>query len=93
MQRLKTGTLLQEGKYKIENSLGQGSFGITYLAEHTNLGKKVAIKEFFMKELNSRGRMVALPACLMVVFRKTTVRNFEKKQSTCAILTIPTLCV
>ena len=55
MQRLKTGTLLQEGKYKIENSLGQGSFGITYLAEHTNLGKKVAIKEFFMKELNSRG--------------------------------------
>ena len=34
--------------------LGQGSFGITYLAEHTNLNRKVAIKEFFMKELNSR---------------------------------------
>lgn len=43
------------GTYKIEKVLGQGSFGITYLAEHTNLGKKVAIKEFFMKELNSRG--------------------------------------
>ena len=50
---LQAGTILH-GTYKIEKILGQGSFGITYLAEHTNLGKKVAIKEFFMKELNSR---------------------------------------
>ena len=54
-QQLIIGTLLHVGTYKIEKILGQGSFGITYLAEHTNLGKKVAIKEFFMKELNSRG--------------------------------------
>lgn len=53
-QQLIIGTLLHGGTYKIEEVLGQGSFGITYLAEHTNLGKKVAIKEFFMKELNSR---------------------------------------
>ena len=51
---LQAGSILH-GTYKIEKILGQGSFGITYLAEHTNLGKKVAIKEFFMKELNSRG--------------------------------------
>lgn len=50
---LQAGTLLH-GTYKIEKVLGQGSFGITYLAEHIYLGKKVAIKEFFMKELNSR---------------------------------------
>ena len=50
---LQAGTILH-GTYKIKKVLGQGSFGITYLAEHTNLGKKVAIKEFFMKELNSR---------------------------------------
>lgn len=55
MSQLKNGTLLHGGTYKIEKVLGQGSFGITYLAEHTTLGKKVAIKEFFMKELNSRG--------------------------------------
>lgn len=53
--QLSQGTLLQGGKYKIERVLGQGSFGITYLAEHTSLGNKVAIKEFFMKELNTRG--------------------------------------
>lgn len=39
-QQLIIGTLLHGGTYKIEKILGQGSFGITYLAEHTNLGKK-----------------------------------------------------
>lgn len=53
--QLTSGTLLHGGAYIIEKTLGQGSFGITYLAEHTSLGRKVAIKEFFMKELNSRG--------------------------------------
>ncbi len=51
---LSQGTLLRGGTYRIEKTLGQGSFGITYLATHTTLDKKVAIKEFFMKELNSR---------------------------------------
>lgn len=61
---LAKGTLLQGGKYKIEAVLGQGSFGITYLASAKfsadgDLGKmdvvaKVAIKEFFMSEINTR---------------------------------------
>ena len=55
MQQLTIGTLLRGGSYKIETVLGQGSFGITYLATHLALNKKVAIKEFFMKGLNSRG--------------------------------------
>lgn len=54
-QQLLVGTLLRGGTYRIEAVLGQGTFGITYLAEHTGLDRKVAIKEFFMKELNSRG--------------------------------------
>lgn len=45
---------LQGGKYIIKKVLGQGGFGITYLAEHTLLGADVAIKEFFMKDLNNR---------------------------------------
>ena len=54
MQQLQSGTLLQGGKYKIERVLGQGSFGITYQVVHTVLNKQMAIKEFFMGELNSR---------------------------------------
>lgn len=55
MQHLQPNSTLQGGKYRIEKVLGQGGFGITYFAEHTSLGRKAAIKEFFMKGLNSRG--------------------------------------
>ncbi|MCQ2384552.1 MAG: SUMF1/EgtB/PvdO family nonheme iron enzyme [Paludibacteraceae bacterium] len=54
MQHLQPNTTLQSGKYRIEKVLGQGGFGITYLAEQTMLGRQVAIKEFFMKELCER---------------------------------------
>ncbi len=50
MQELKQGTQLQGGKYVIKRMLGQGGFGITYLAEQISLGREVAIKEFFMKD-------------------------------------------
>ncbi len=54
MQQLMPNTTLQGGKYKIERVLGQGGFGITYLATQTSLQRKVAIKEFFMKDFCSR---------------------------------------
>ena len=51
---LKQGALLKNGEYRIEMVLGQGGFGITYLGEQTSLGRKVAIKEFFMKGVCER---------------------------------------
>ena len=51
---LKSGTLLQNGKYRILRSLGQGGFGITYEAEQVLLRRKVALKEFFMKDCCER---------------------------------------
>ncbi len=41
--------------YEIEVVLGQGGFGITYLARDNNLGHKVAVKEFFPIEFAIRG--------------------------------------
>ena len=46
--------LLKHGEYRIERVLGQGGFGITYLAEQTGLARKVAVKEFFMREYCER---------------------------------------
>ena len=54
MSTLSAGTTLQHGKYRIISTLGQGGFGITYLAENTMLKGKVAIKEFFYKEYCDR---------------------------------------
>lgn len=47
MQQLQLNSTLQGGKYIIKKVLGQGGFGITYLAEHDLLGTKVVVKEFF----------------------------------------------
>ncbi len=54
MQHLQPNTTLQGGKYKIERVLGQGGFGITYLAEQVALNRQVAIKEFFIESLCDR---------------------------------------
>ena len=51
---LKQGALLKNGEYRIEMMLGQGGFGITYLGVQVALGRKVAIKEFFMKGVCER---------------------------------------
>lgn len=52
--QLKTGTTLQNGKYRITRILGQGGFGITYEAEQSGLNRMVALKEFFMKDCCER---------------------------------------
>lgn len=62
MQHLQPNTTLQGGKYRIERVLGQGGFGITYLARNTVFDVDVAIKEFFMKDENGRdGSSVTMP--------------------------------
>ena len=49
---LKIGTKLHW--YQIKAILGQGGFGITYLAKDLNLNKDVAIKEYLPKDLSIR---------------------------------------
>ena len=75
---LKTGTLLKHGEYRIEKVLGQGGFGITYLACQVSLDRKVAVKEFFMKDLCNRDDNTSLVSVPSVGSRKT-VESFRHK--------------
>ena len=75
---LKPGTALERGKYRIDTVLGQGGFGITYLGEQIYLGRKVAIKEFFMEGLCVRDestQTVTAPADAS----KGVVERFRRK--------------
>jgi serine/threonine-protein kinase len=54
MQHLQPNTTLQSGKYRIEQVLGQGGFGNTYVGVNTVFNERVAIKEFFMQGINNR---------------------------------------
>ena len=64
MEELKSGHTLQNRRYAIVTTLGSGTFGITYLATvrtavngqlgQMNVTVNVAIKEFYMHNVNSR---------------------------------------
>ena len=56
---LPVNTLLQGGKYKIVRFISSGGFGCTYEAEHVMLEKRVAIKEFFVKDFCNRDENTA----------------------------------
>ncbi|MBP3419052.1 MAG: serine/threonine protein kinase [Marinifilaceae bacterium] len=75
---LSIGSQLQCGKYRIEKVLGQGGFGITYLALQVGLNRKVAIKEFFMKDIcnrDSHTSYVSVPS----IGSKELVTRFKTK--------------
>lgn len=55
---LPSGTTLAGGQYTISRVLGRGGFGITYDAQDTRLGSRVAIKELFLDGSTRRGKVV-----------------------------------
>ena len=79
MQQLESGTTLQGGKYRIERVLGQGGFGITYLATQLSLQRQVAIKELFIggsgQAINDRrGNQVVVTNQQKAKFKKEALR-------------------
>ena len=78
MQNLQPNTTLQGGKYRIERVLGQGGFGITYLAVQTSLNRYVAIKELFIggsgQAINDRR------GNLVVVTNSANQQNFNQQR-------------
>jgi serine/threonine protein kinase len=92
--QLPVGTTLQSGKYRIEKVLGQGGFGITYLAEHTVLDRKVAIKEFFFRdycERNSNSGHVTMGTAATSSLTERFMQKFIKEAKTISRLDHPNI--
>lgn len=65
---LAPGTLLNGGNYMVGRRLGRGGYGVTYIGrQQSELGLKVAIKEYYPKKL--AGRNVRLSAELCPSYR------------------------
>ncbi len=50
------------GGFKLEKVIGQGGFGITYLATDLNLDQEVAIKEYYPREFANRDSTLTIHA-------------------------------
>jgi hypothetical protein len=55
---LQPGDTLNNGAYRVTGELGAGGFGVVYLAEEVNLGRRVAIKTI-LPEIAARDRNAA----------------------------------
>lgn len=73
------GKTLQNGKYEIKRVLGQGGFGITYEGVQTGLGRKVAIKEFFMKDFCEREAETSMVTVVGTEVNRSLVERFKEK--------------
>jgi serine/threonine protein kinase len=70
------------GKYLIGNVLGQGGFGITYLAEDTLLQRQVAIKELFPDGSTRKNSSLIPPNSLGVTgFLEAKTRFLEEART------------
>ncbi|MGN1172871.1 MAG: protein kinase [Muribaculaceae bacterium] len=54
---LSENTILKGGTYRIIRFIANGGFGCTYEAKHVMLDKRVAIKEFFVKDYCNRDEL------------------------------------
>jgi serine/threonine protein kinase len=78
--QLEVGTLLH-GKYRLERILGQGGFGITYLATDISLNRRVAIKELFPDGSFRQAEKVIPPQSQGSNFAETKQRFLEEART------------
>ena len=101
---LRPGSKLQNGKYQIKKVLGQGGFGITYLATQKisiegpigeiEIEINLAIKEFFMKDICNReegSHHVSIPSIGSQDLAERFKQKFIKEARHISILNHPNI--
>lgn len=91
--QLKENHKLKGGKYSVVRVLGQGGFGITYLALDTSFGLPVAIKEFFPHDYCGRradGR-ISMGSSHTALIVEILRRRFYKEASNLSRLDHPNI--
>ena len=75
---LSPGTFLKQGQYKVEKTLGQGGFAITYKSiDLANNSKVVAIKELWPDRAGREGSNVRWPYTIPPKERQVQIRKFK----------------
>lgn len=77
-ENLQPGTFLQGKKYRIVRFIASGGFGCTYEGVHILLNRRVAIKEFFVKDFCNRDETNG-HVTLGTVSRKPLVEKLREK--------------
>ncbi len=89
---LPTDTLLQDGKFIIDQPIGAGGFGITYLAHDAGLERTVVIKECFADGFCRReGSQVVVDAPNFAKPFQQTVGMFVREARSIAMLRHPNI--
>jgi serine/threonine protein kinase len=89
-QALPIGTRL--GEFEIAGIVGEGGFGIVYLAEDRSLGRRVAIKEYMPRQVAVRsGSSVAVSSAQHAGVFETGLRSFINEAQLLALFDHPSL--
>ncbi|TAE59111.1 MAG: serine/threonine-protein kinase [Nostocales cyanobacterium] len=78
---LQPGTIIGQGKYKIEKVLGQGGFGITYQGIYLQNSQPVAIKELWPEGAARQGNKVFWPSSITPAQRQKQITEFQTEAS------------
>ncbi|MFM6075226.1 MAG: protein kinase domain-containing protein, partial [Dolichospermum sp.] len=78
---LQAGTLLGQGKYRIDKILGQGGFGITYQGIYVQNSAPVAIKELWPEGAARQGSTVFWPSSVAPTMKQKQLTEFQTEAS------------
>jgi eukaryotic-like serine/threonine-protein kinase len=74
---LPAGTVLHNGKYRIDKTLGEGGFGITYKAANLLTGETIALKEFLPERSSRQGTVMCWSSAITPARQREELEKFK----------------